>query len=103
VRSARPKIPAGYNIDDDAPVVGIPEFETRSTAVEERIVVDSPQVVLASLQAKPHVPISSPVSDDAPQAFSTTAPTSDAPSIHSYPECSVVPAHGQDASVTFGA
>ncbi|KAG1802461.1 uncharacterized protein BJ212DRAFT_999130 [Suillus subaureus] len=75
----------------------------RSTAVEERIVIDSPQVVPASLQTKPDTPMSFPVSDDALQAFSMITPTSDAPSIHSYPEHSVVPAHVQGASVTFDA
>ncbi|KAG1721520.1 hypothetical protein EDB19DRAFT_1917260 [Suillus lakei] len=30
--SEDPKAPAGYDVDDDAPVVNIPESETRSTA-----------------------------------------------------------------------
>ncbi|KAG2342552.1 hypothetical protein BDR05DRAFT_964173 [Suillus weaverae] len=41
--SEDPKAPAGYDVDDDAPVVDIPDSEMRSTAVEERIAVDSPK------------------------------------------------------------
>jgi ATP-binding cassette subfamily B (MDR/TAP) protein 6 len=100
--SEDPKARAGYDVDD-APVVDIPESETRSTAVEERIVIDSPQVVPATLETKADVPISFPTFDDVPQTFPTTASTSDAPSVHSYPERSAIPAHVQSASVTFDA
>jgi ATP-binding cassette subfamily B (MDR/TAP) protein 6 len=100
--SEDPKARAGYDVDD-APVVDIPESETRSTAVEERIVIDSPQVVPATLETKADVPVSFPTFDDAPQTFPTTASTSDAPSVHSYPECSAIPAHVQSTSVTFDA
>jgi hypothetical protein len=41
------KAQTGHDVDDDAPV--IPESGTRSTAVEQRIVLDSPQVVPAPL------------------------------------------------------
>lgn len=103
--SEDPKVAAGYDVDvnDDAPVVDIPESETRSTAVEERIAVDSPQVVPESLQAKPDAPISFPVTDDPPLMFPTTTSTSEAPSTHSHPERSAIPAHVQGASVTFDA
>lgn len=101
--SEDPKTSAGYDVDDDAPVVDVPESETRSTAVEEPIVIDYTQVVPAAIEAKPDAPILFPVTDDAPQMFPTTASTSDAPSIHSYPERSAIPAHVQGASVTFDA
>ncbi|KAG2033522.1 hypothetical protein BDR03DRAFT_967434 [Suillus americanus] len=101
--SEDPKTSAGYDVDDDAPVVDIPESETHSTAVEEPIVIDYTQVVPAAIEAKPDAPILFPVTDDAPQMFPTTASTSDAPSIHSYPERSAIPAHVQGASVTFDA
>lgn len=103
--SEDPKATAGYDVevDNDAPVVDIPESETRSTAVEERMAIDSPQVVPQSLQAKSDAPISFPISDDPPLTFPTTTSTSDAPSIHSYPERSAIPAHVQGASVTFDA
>ncbi|KAG1727621.1 ABC transporter type 1, transmembrane domain-containing protein [Suillus lakei] len=78
--SEDPKAPAGYDVDDDAPVVDIPESETRSTAVEEHIAVDSPKVIPASPPPKADVPISFPtsafpISDDPPQTFPTTAST----------------------------
>ncbi|KAG2072290.1 hypothetical protein BDR04DRAFT_1153542 [Suillus decipiens] len=103
--SEDPKTQAGYEVDvgDDAPVVDIPEPETRSTVVEEIIVADSPQVIPASLEAQPNAPIAFPISNDAPQAFPTTASVSDTPSIHSHPELSSIPAHVQGASVTFDA
>ncbi|KAG1878177.1 mitochondrial half-size ABC transporter [Suillus subluteus] len=103
--SEDPKTPAGYDVNDDAPVVDIPESETRSTAVEEPLIIDSPQVIPASLPAKQEAPISIsfPVTDEALQTFPTTASTSDAPSVHSYPERSAIPAHVQGASVTFDA
>ncbi|KAG1724244.1 P-loop containing nucleoside triphosphate hydrolase protein [Suillus lakei] len=104
--SEDPKAPAGYDVDDDAPVVNIPESETRSSAVEEHIAVDSPKVISTSPPPKADVPISFPtsafpISDDPPQTFPTTASTSDSPSIHSHPERSAIPAHMQGASVTF--
>ncbi|KAG2153648.1 uncharacterized protein EDB93DRAFT_1248550 [Suillus bovinus] len=105
--SEYPKAPAGYDADDDAPVVDIPESETRSTAVEVEepiaVHVDSSQVVPASLSAKPHAHISFPISEDLPQTFPTTVSTSDSPSVHSHPERSAIPGHVQSASVTFDA
>ncbi|KAG1721532.1 hypothetical protein EDB19DRAFT_507001 [Suillus lakei] len=62
--SEDPKAPAGYDVDDDAPVVDIPQSETCSTAVEEHTAIDSPKVIPASLLPKANVPISFPVSDD---------------------------------------
>ncbi|KAG2746647.1 AAA-domain-containing protein [Suillus brevipes Sb2] len=57
-----------------------------------------------SLQAKPDAPISFPVTDDLPLMFpTTTTSTSEAPSTHSHPERSAIPAHVQGASVTFDA
>ncbi|KAG1908705.1 uncharacterized protein F5891DRAFT_24571 [Suillus fuscotomentosus] len=100
--SEDPKAPVGYDVDDDAPVVDVPESETRSTAVEEHAAVDSPQVVPASLQAKPSAQISFPISEDLPQTFPTTVSMSDSPSTHSHPERSAIPAHVH-ANVTFDA
>ncbi|KAG1745545.1 uncharacterized protein EDB91DRAFT_1328227 [Suillus paluster] len=111
--SEDPKPTAGYDAgvgtDDDAPVVDIPESETLSMAVvEDRIAVDSPQVVAASLESKADspAPVAFPISDDAPCAsYSASASTSDTPSVqsHSHPERSAVPIHVQGASVTFDA
>ncbi|KAG1799838.1 uncharacterized protein HD556DRAFT_69973 [Suillus plorans] len=103
--SEDPKAPAGYDVDDDAPVVDVPESETRSTAVEveERVAVDSPQVVTASLPAQPSARISFPISEDLPQTFPTTVSMSDSPSTHSHPERSAIPAHVHSANVTFDA
>ncbi|KAG2125942.1 hypothetical protein DEU56DRAFT_823368 [Suillus clintonianus] len=98
--SEDPKGTAGYDVDDDAPVVDIPESDTRSTAVA----IDSPQVIAAPLPSKPDIPtsasspISFPMSYDAPQAFPTTASNSDSRSIQSHPERSAIPAHMQGAS-----
>ncbi|KAG2113884.1 uncharacterized protein F5147DRAFT_680298 [Suillus discolor] len=102
--SEDPKAPAGYDADDDAPVVDVPESETRSTAVEveERVAVDSPQVVPASLPV-PSARISFPISEDLPQTFPTTVSMSDSPSTHSHPERSAIPAHVHGANVTFDA
>lgn len=101
--SEDPKAPAGYDADDDAPVVDVPESETRSTAVEEPVAVDSPQVVPVSLPAKPSAPISFPISEDLLQTFPTTVSMSDSPSTHSHPERSAIPAHVHGANVTFDA
>ncbi|KAG2052405.1 hypothetical protein BDR06DRAFT_957682 [Suillus hirtellus] len=101
--SENPKAPAGYDLDDDAPVVDVPESETRSTAVEEPVAVHSPQVVPASLSAQPSARISFPVSEDLPQTFPTTVSMSDSPSTHSHPERSAIPAHVHGANVTFDA
>ncbi|KAG1807748.1 hypothetical protein EV424DRAFT_227037 [Suillus variegatus] len=100
--SEDPKAPAGYDVDDDAPVVDVPESETRSTAVEERVAVDSLQVVPASLPV-PSARISFPISEDLPQTFPTTVSMSDSPSTHSHPERSAIPAHVHGANVTFDA
>ncbi|KAG1842127.1 hypothetical protein C8R48DRAFT_781163 [Suillus tomentosus] len=78
--SEDPKAPVGYDVDDDAPVVDVPESETRS---------------------KPSTQISFPISEDLPQMFPTTVSMSDSPSTHSHPERSAIPAHVHGANVTF--
>jgi hypothetical protein len=109
------KVTVGYEVDE-TPVVDITESETRSNAPEE-IVVESPQVVPASLHTKEvevevdtGVSLVFPVSDDtpgtdatsapepAPMAFPTTASTSKTPSVRSHPT-----GHVHSTSVTFDA
>lgn len=103
-----PKAGAGYDVDE-APVVDIPESEMRSSVVDERIVLESPHAVPASLQSKDAgVGVTFPVSDDTagpvfdsgPMAFPTTTSTSNTPSVRSHP---VGQGHVQGASVTFDA
>ncbi|KAG1724265.1 P-loop containing nucleoside triphosphate hydrolase protein [Suillus lakei] len=65
--------------------------------------IPKPQLDTTSLPPKVDAPISSPISDDPPQTFPTTASTSDSSSIHSHPERSAIPAHMQGANVTFDA
>jgi len=103
------KVIAGYDVSE-APVVDIAESEMRSSVVEERMAVESPQVVPASLQTRECEPEASlgvefPVSDDTapavdsgPMAFPTS--TSNTPSVHSHPPGQ---GHAQGASVTFDA
>lgn len=97
----------GYDMDE-APVVDVPESVTMSSAVDDRVVAESPQVVPASLQVKEgeaDVGVAFPVSDDAagvvsdsgPLAFPTTS-TSNAPSVRSHPT-----GHAHGVSVTFDA
>ncbi|KAG1724270.1 hypothetical protein EDB19DRAFT_2028878 [Suillus lakei] len=99
--SEDPKAPAGYDVDDDAPVVNIPESDTCSTAVEEHIAVDPPNLIPASLPPKADVSISFSILDDLPQTVPTTASSSNFPSIHSHPEHSAIPTHMQGLRVTF--
>ena len=98
---------AGYDVDE-APVVDVPESVTRSSAVDERIVAESPRVVPASLQTREgetNMGVAFPVSDDTagvvsdsgPLAFPTTS-TSNAPSVRSHPT-----GHAHGVSVTFDA
>ncbi|KAG1721522.1 hypothetical protein EDB19DRAFT_1917263 [Suillus lakei] len=99
--SEDPKAPAGYDVDDDAPVVNIPESDKCSTAVEEHIAVDPPNLIPASLPHKADVSISFSILDDLPQTVLTTASSSNSPSIHSHPERSAIPTHMQGLRVTF--
>lgn len=97
----------GYDVDE-APVVDVPESVTRSSAVDERIAAESPQVIPASLQTKEgetDIGVAFPVSDDTagvvsdsgPLAFPTTS-TSNTPSVRSHPT-----GHAHGISVTFDA
>ncbi|KAG2358303.1 P-loop containing nucleoside triphosphate hydrolase protein [Suillus spraguei] len=84
--SGDPKAQAGDDdVDDDAPVVDVPESETRSTAVEVQVVADSPKVVPASVEAKPDVPKTFPTDDNATQAFPTKASMADTPRVPALP------------------
>jgi len=97
--SEEPKTGAEYDMDD-APVVDVPEFETRSSAAA----VESPQVVSSSLRAE--MGVAFPISDDTPGtasysgplAFPATTSTSNPASVRSNPT-----GHVHGASVTFDA